>query len=109
MSTVETSPLPATRFALPTAFDDGDGRTIEHGVMRRAEPASEIDAIRDFRVFLDPANFVPVLLSKVLRFDRIGAVSPELLSRLPESHLKHLERLYRELNDYPTEERGEAR
>jgi hypothetical protein len=89
-------------FELAAGIDVG-GRVRRAGAMRRATAADELEALRDFRVFLAPELFVPVLLAKTIVFDGGSRIDALRLRGAAPEDLFVLERLYRELNGYPAE------
>jgi hypothetical protein len=69
--------------------------------MRAATVRDEVEALRDFRVFLDPACLLLVLLARVLRFEgRERPPSAHELEALVVTDAAYLEDIYRELNGY---------
>jgi hypothetical protein len=91
----------SVEFELAFGLKDFSGVLHRRGSMRRARVGDELEALRDFRVFLDPHCMLLVLLSKVVSFERLTAVTPALLEGLVVGDRQRLEKLYRELNGYP--------
>jgi hypothetical protein len=94
---------------LPAGWVDPDGVRHEWAAMRPARAADELRALRDFRVWLRPASFLPVLLARVVtRLAPDGAnraaareqVGVAVIEKLAPADLEALERAYRDLNGY---------
>ena len=88
--------------SVPVCWRDRDGRLLNHATVRQATGEQEIAALRDFLVAIDDEFFVPVLLSKTVRFDDTK-VTPFELRRAPSQSLLFLEEVYRGLNGYSVE------
>ena len=87
---------------VPECLGDRDGRLLKHATVRQATEEQEIAALRDFLVAIDDEFFVPVLLSKMVRFGDTK-VTPFELRRAPRQSLLFLEEVYRGLNGYSVE------
>ena len=100
---------------LPSGASGVRGTRLGWALMRPARSIDELKALRDFRVWLRPQSFLPVLLSRVvigfagsrdasLPEDR--SVDTGRIEALDDRDLAALERAYRELNDYTSAEEG---
>ena len=91
---------------MPDSWRESNGRLFERATVREATPEQEIASLEDFLVAIDEEFFVPVLLSKTVRFDDVK-VTPFELRRAPRRSLVFLEEVYRDLNGYSVERRDE--
>ncbi len=86
---------------LPEGYTDPSGRTHRDVVLRLATARDEMRALSDFRVYLRPDWFLPVILSRlVLRLGDLERVSVGILERLGPADRAELERAYREAHGY---------
>lgn len=92
---------------VPVCWRSRDGRLLKHATVREATDEQEVAALQDFLVAIDEEFFVPVLLSKAVRFDGMK-VTPFELRRAPSRSLLFLEEVYRGLNGYSVERDDEG-
>ncbi len=90
-------------FTLPRGYvsrnGDGTNAIYREGQMVLATALDEIESVQDPRVQANEAFLPALLLSRVVRLDNLGTLTPEQIASLYVIDLAYLEDLYERLNN----------
>ena len=86
-------------FTLPKGYIDQNGTMYRQGVMRMANAADEILAMRDPRVKANPEYAKLIILSRVILSLGKEPVTPQIMETLFVSDLNYLQQFYQTINE----------
>ena len=87
-------------FTLPRGYVDKDGVVHKKGVMRLATAKDEILPLQDYRVQINRAYLVIILLSRVIeQLGTLKSINPSVIESLFSVDLAYLQDFYRRVNE----------